>query len=87
MQALMEILNETEEYITKVIAGELNPSPEESRKVFTAIMSVPLLTEEEFKQMFLAKVRDFALVSHLSNLARREVELAEKMNSMITYRN
>lgn len=55
--------------------------------MFNAFMSVPLLSEEEFKQMFLAKMRDFALVSHLSNLARREVELAEKMNSMITYRN
>lgn len=87
MLDLMEILNETEEYITKVISGEITPSAEESRKVFNAIMSVPLLSEEEFKQMFLAKMRDFALVSHLSNLARREVELAEKMNSMITYRN
>ena len=87
MLDLMEILNETEEYTTKVISGEITPSAEESRKVFNAIMSVPLLSEEEFKQMFLAKMRDFALVSHLSNLARREVELAEKMNSMITYRN
>ena len=87
MLDLMEILNETEEYITKVISGEITPSAEERRKGFNAIMSVPLLSEEEFKQMFLAKMRDFALVSHLSNLARREVELAEKMNSMITYRN
>ena len=71
MLDLMEILNETEEYITKVISGEITPSAEESRKVFNAIMSVPLLSEEEFKQMFLAKMRDFALVSHLSNLARR----------------
>lgn len=87
MLNLMEILDETEKYITKVISGEIIPSLEDSRKVFNAIMSVPLLSEEEFKQMFLAKVRDFALVSHLSNLARREVELAEKMNSMITSRN
>lgn len=78
MLDLMEILNETEEYITKVISGEITPSAEESRKVFNAIMSVPLLSEEEFKQMFLAKMRDFALVSHLSNLARREVSLRRR---------
>lgn len=39
MLDLMEILNETEEYITKVISGEITPSAEESRKVFNAIMS------------------------------------------------
>lgn len=83
----MDVLKETEEYITKVIDGEIKPTVEESRKVFNAVMSTPVLEEEEFKKLFLEKMRDFAVVSHLSNLARREVELAEKMNAMITARS
>lgn len=87
MSVLMDVLKETEEYITKVIDGEIKPTVEESRKVFNAVMSTPVLEEEEFKKLFLEKMRDFAVVSHLSNLARREVELAEKMNAMITARS
>ena len=87
MSVLMDVLKETEEYISKVIAGEIKPTEEESRKVFNAVMSTPVLEEEEFKNMFLEKMRDFAVVSHLSNLAKREVELAEKMNALLASRS
>ena len=84
MAELMEVLNKTEAYIDKVLKGEIKPDFEASRKVFNAIMSVPLIPEDEFQQMFLS--REFAVVSHLSGLAKREVEMAEKMNSLISTR-
>ena len=86
MMELMDVLNKTEAYIDKVLKGEIKPDFEASRKVFNAIMSVPLIPEEEFQQMFLSKLREFAVVSHLSGLAKREVEMAEKMNSIISTR-
>ena len=87
MSVLMDVLKETEEYISKGIAGEIKPTEEESRKVFNAVMSTPVLEEEEFKKLFLEKMRDFAVVSHLSDLAKREVELAEKMNALLASRS
>lgn len=86
MAELMEVLNKTEAYIDKVLKGEIKPDFEASRKVFNAIMSVPLIPEDEFQQMFLSKLHEFAVVSHLSGLAKREVEMAEKMNSLISTR-
>lgn len=61
MLDLMEILNETEEYITKVISGEITPSAEESRKVFNAIMSVPLLSKRNLNRCSLLRCETLLL--------------------------
>lgn len=82
MEGVMAVLEETEEYIQKVLAGEIKPSSEVSRKVFNAIASVPMLNKEEFKMLFNRKLQDFSLVSYLSSLASQQIQAAEKTNSM-----
>lgn len=87
MEDLMSTLCETENYIRKVLDGSLKPSPEDSDKVFNALASVPQVSHEEFKQLFSAKLHDFSLVSYLSSLARKQVEIAERVNSQYKGRN
>lgn len=78
----MMTLEEVEQYIKKVMNGEIKPTSEVSRKVFNAIASVPMVDKEEFKMLFNRKLQDFSLVSYLSSLASQQIKAAEETNSM-----
>lgn len=83
LDKMKESLTRLSLYIEDVINEVVNPDESVTRQLFDALSTLPSFDLETSKKYFSTKFHEFELVSQLSSLARTQLEISEKLNSMV----
>ncbi|KAK8815204.1 hypothetical protein WA158_003416 [Blastocystis sp. Blastoise] len=82
LKKLNGTLEDLDEYVDKVVSGEISGDQRVGRMLHSALSLLPQIEPEIFSQLIDTKIKDVALVMYLSNLAKTQLDIAEKINSL-----
>ncbi|CAM9418586.1 unnamed protein product [Heterosigma akashiwo] len=84
MEALLGLLDQAGEYVAAVLAGKEPADEAAGRELAAALAAVPRLRPAAFDQLFATNLQDLLMVSYLTNLARTQMAIAEKLNETMS---
>jgi len=76
---LQDMLGKVIEYVDNVIAGRVVADNAVGRMLMDLVNSVPKIKPEDFEEMLNSNMKDLLMVMYLSNLAKTQLMLSEKL--------
>jgi len=76
---IQEMLTKVIEYVDNVVAGKVVADNVTGRMLMDLINSVPKIKHEDFEEMVNSNMKDLLMVVYLSNLAKTQLMLSEKL--------
>jgi translation initiation factor 3 subunit F len=76
---MQEMLSKVIEYVDNVIAGKVVADNAVGRMLMDLVNSVPKIKPEDFEEMVNSNMKDLLMVVYLSNLAKTQLMLSEKL--------
>ncbi|KAL3925582.1 MAG: hypothetical protein SGILL_000305 [Bacillariaceae sp.] len=83
MKKLYELLEAVSQYVDDVVDGKRPPDSEVGRQIADALDSLPRVRPEVFDKMFNDSLQDLLMVTHLSNITKTQLAIAEKLNASL----
>jgi len=75
-----DMLNKVIDYVDSVIAGRVPADNAVGRMLMDLVNSVPKIKPEDFEEMVNSNMKDLLMVVYLSNLAKTQMMLSEKLS-------
>lgn len=83
MERLAGMLETASAYVDGVVEGKTPPDDAVGRKIEDALSAIPRIRPEVFDRMFNDSLQDLLMVTYLSNVARTQLTIAEKLNETL----
>eukprot|EP00940_MAST-03C_sp_MAST-3C-sp2_P003432 g3432.t1 len=80
---LLAVLDNSCSYVDKVVDGTIKPDNMIGQKLAEAVGAIPRVDMSQLEKVFDSSVQDLLMVAYLSNLARSQVSIAEKLSKML----
>ncbi|CAG8660303.1 6711_t:CDS:2, partial [Paraglomus occultum] len=77
--SVQEMLERVNDYVHKVINGEVVPNNTIGRFLMDTISVVPKIDKTEFEKMFNGHLQDMLMVVYLANITRTQLGIAERL--------
>ena len=82
-EKLLENLTKSCQYVDKVVRGETKGNQDVGRMIASAVASVPRIRSNELEELVDNGVQDLLMIAYLSNLARSQIAISEKLSTAI----
>lgn len=83
MERLLGMLETASAYVDGVVEGKTPADDAVGRKIEDALSAIPRIRPEVFDRMFNDSLQDLLMVTYLSNVARTQLTIAEKLNATL----
>ena len=83
MEKLLEMLETASTYVDSVLSSNEEPDESIGREIFESLNSIPRIRPEVFDKMFNDSLQDLLMVTYLSNVAKTQLNIAEKLNATL----
>jgi len=83
MEKLLAMLEQTSEYVDKVVDGTTVSDQKVGRQMADALATVPRIRPQVFDRLFNDSLQDLLMVTYLSNITRTQLTIAEKLNASL----
>ena len=83
MEKLLEMLEKVSSYVNQVVDGKIPPDDALGRRIADTLSTVPRVRPEVFDKMFNDSLQDLLMVTHLSNITRAQLAIADKLNDAL----
>lgn len=78
-ESIVSMLDQLSTYLDKVKNGEITPSRDVSKKLATALTTIPRIDITELETMFNRSLEDMLTITYLANLTRTQLKVSEKI--------